>query len=188
MVVVGIDEVGRGPWAGPLTVAAVGLAAGTDIGGLTDSKLLSARQRQRLLPIIQSRADFVFLQWVSPATIDSMGLGRALRRAVLGLIAQLPLQLELDIVIDGNVNYADSDRVRTMVRADRTVPAVAAASVVAKVRRDNYMIQIDRRFARYGFARHKGYGTDFHRQALRRFGPSALHRQSFRPVTELAYE
>lgn len=183
-MVIGIDEAGRGPWAGPLTVAAVGLNENTEIPGLTDSKLLSPARRSALLPAIQSRAHFIHIVWISSAQLDELGLSQAMYLAVGSLVKHLPAQAK-ELIIDGNVNYGREAGARALVKADALIPAVAAASIVAKVRRDAYMERMANRYRLYGFDKHKGYGTAAHRQALEQFGPSNLHRLSFKPVQSL---
>lgn len=180
---VGIDEVGRGCWAGPVVAGAVIL--GNPIAGLADSKLLSKKQRERLSADIQAQAIAIGLGWVSPAEIDEIGLtaavGLAMRRALE------PITIDYDeIIIDGNFNFLPHEpKVKTIIKADNSVPAVSAASIAAKVARDNYMAEIAGSYPDYGFERHVGYGTALHLAKLKLHGISDLHRRSFKPIRAL---
>lgn len=186
----GIDEVGRGPWAGPLVVGACVLRE--PIEGLNDSKKLTAKRREKLAAEIHEKA-YCGLGWVSAAELDELGLSAALRKAcreaVKAVQAQKPEFNE--IVIDGTVNFLSDTPlgkyVSVLPKADALVPEVSAASIIAKVARDNYMIELAERFPGYGFEKHVGYGTALHRAALEELGPCEEHRKSFRPVAELAH-
>ncbi len=182
MIVVGIDEVGRGCWAGPLVVGAVILAE--PIAGLTDSKLLTKGRRERLAAVIRQQAVWA-LGWVAPAEIDAQGLTAATTLAIYRALEQIPDDFD-EIIIDGSVPYLpDHAKARTLVKADLTVPAVSAASIIAKVARDDYMRAAAPRYPGYGFDRHVGYGTAFHLESLRTHGVTDLHRRSFKPVQAL---
>lgn len=176
-IVVGIDEVGRGCWAGPLVAAAVILHA--PIEGLKDSKLLSKNQREALAKEIYLSGQ-VGLGWVAPAVIDEIGLTAATTQAMTDAIAQL--RGYDDIVIDGAYNFLPKLNVRTIIGADRTVPAVSAASIVAKVARDAYMTEQSLKFPGYSFEKHVGYGTAAHLAALKQWGVCELHRLSYKPI------
>lgn len=180
----GVDEAGRGPLAGPVVAAAVVLAPAQRIEGVRDSKLLSARRREELFGVICSES----IAWATGEAgveeIDKLNILQAsmlaMRRAIEALRA-MPGRLR----IDGNraPNLPGFGGVtETVVRGDRLCPAIAAASIIAKVVRDRKMIALDEQFPAYGFARHKGYPTARHRAALARFGPCPAHRRSFRPV------
>ena len=183
MVSVGIDEVGRGSWAGPLVAGAVIL--GGDIQGLRDSKQLSRLQREDVAAAIRTSNALCGLGWVSADEIDDLGLTKSVRLAYIRALQQLGVEPD-EIIIDGNFNYLPHmPQARAIIRADSLVPAVSAASVLAKVARDRFMIEIARVHPGYGFERHVGYGTAQHRTALRRLGVSPQHRQSFRPVRDL---
>lgn len=185
-MILGIDEVGRGPWAGPLVVGAVVLTEVID--GLTDSKKLSAKKRLELDRIIRDRAIFCGLGWVHPEELDEIGLSEALRLASIRAIEGADGLYE-EVVIDGTINFLDgviSEPVRVLKKADLLIPSVSAASVIAKVARDEYMSKQDDIFPGYGFSKHVGYGTAAHRQALEHLGLSPLHRRSFRPVAKIA--
>ena len=185
----GIDEVGRGPWAGPLVVGACVLRE--PIEGLTDSKKLTPKKREALAPIIHEKA-FCGLGWVSAAELDKIGLSAALRKACRDAVRQVQAaHAEFNgIIIDGTINFLSdtplSEYVTVKPKADLLVPEVSAASIIAKVARDHYMIELAGRFPDYGFEKHVGYGTALHKAALEKYGPCEEHRQSFRPIAELA--
>jgi ribonuclease HII len=186
LLLAGVDEAGRGPLAGPVVAAAVILDPQSPIAGLRDSKQLSPRRRQRLAVEIRAHALAWALGESSPEEIDRLNILQAtllaMRRALLAL-ASVPGH----IVIDGNrlPQLADAFPdacIEAVVRADALVPAVSAASILAKTHRDAIMADLDRRHPGYGFARHQGYPTAAHREALQRLGPSPVHRRSFAPV------
>ena len=183
-MILGIDEVGRGPWAGPLVVGAVVLG-GITIDGLTDSKKLSAKRRQELDLIIRHQAAGIGLGWVHADEIDQVGLSEALRLATRRAVEQVKAPYH-EIVIDGTVNFLDGTSkgqyVTTMKKADLLVPSVSAASIVAKVARDAFMSEKDAEFPGYGFAAHVGYGTAAHMKAINDGGVTPLHRLSIKPL------
>lgn len=177
-MIIGIDEVGRGAWAGPLVVGAVLLSQ--PIADLTDSKLLTKRRRTELDLKIRNVAEFVGLGWVYPVEIDQVGLTAAMKLGCRRAIEGAP---DLGIVIDGHINYmSDNPWSTCLIKADQTVAAVSAASIVAKVARDNYMIDLASEYPSYGFDKHVGYGTNVHIKALKDFGILAVHRISYKPV------
>lgn len=184
----GIDEVGRGPWAGPLVVGACVLRE--TIEGLNDSKKLTPKRREKLAAEIHEKA-YCGLGWVSAAELDKLGLSASLRKAcreaVKAVQAQKPEFNE--IIIDGTINFLSDTPlgkyVAVLPKADALVPEVSAASIIAKVARDNYMIKLAERFPGYGFEKHVGYGTAAHKAALLELGPCEEHRKSFRPIAEL---
>ena len=187
-VVAGVDEAGRGPLAGPVVAAAVVLAKDTIIDGLADSKLLPAAERERLGGEIVNRAAAWGVGWSDPAEIDAINILEAtmlaMRRALLALRV-LPER----VLVDGNrlpsLEFFDQRLGgESIVGGDASIPAISAASILAKVTRDDMMRQSDSVFPDYGFAQHKGYATKRHLKALRRHGPCVQHRQSFRPVRE----
>jgi ribonuclease HII len=180
-MIVGVDEVGRGAWAGPLVVGAV-LLGGEAIDGLTDSKKLTKKQRERLDLEIRQKAKAVGLGWVSAVQVDRLGLGSALKLGAKRALAQVRTDYK-EIIIDGTVAFVEDPRVTTMAKADLLVPSVSAASIVAKTARDRYMAHMDRIFPGYKFAAHVGYGTAAHRLALEQLGASPLHRLSFEPLS-----
>ena len=180
-MVVGIDEVGRGAWAGPLVVGAVVLGD-TQIQGLTDSKKLSAKRRQMIAREIKQSARSIGLGWVNAETIDKIGLSKALTLATERALAEINTPYS-HIIIDGTVNFINDKRVSTIKQADLLVPSVSAASIVAKVARDYYMTTLlHQELPQYNFDLHVGYGTKKHREKLKEYGPSYMHRISFKPV------
>jgi ribonuclease HII len=179
--VAGVDEAGRGPLAGPVVAAAVIIAPERRIKGLADSKLLPPPRREELFTRIQERALAVGVGIVDHETIDRINILEATRRAMgeaLGGLALLP-----DLVITDFVRLAGlACPQRNLVDGDARCASVAAASIVAKVTRDRLMLDADRQFPAYGFARHKGYATPEHLAVLDRLGPCALHRRTFAGV------
>ena len=176
-MIVGIDEVGRGAWAGPLVVGAV-LLGGASIEGLTDSKKLTKKQRLALDIEIRQKAVAIGIGWVSAKDIDQIGLSMALKLASRRALAHIHHDYQ-EIIIDGTIALIDDPRVTLMKKADLLVPSVSAASIVAKVARDNYMRHLDGVFPGYKFTGHVGYGTAAHRQAIAKLGVTPLHRLSF---------
>lgn len=179
-MIVGIDEVGRGAWAGPLVVGAV-LLGGAKIEGLTDSKLLTKRQRELLDIEIRQKALAVGLGWVSAREIDRIGLSKALKLASRRAMVHIRHPYK-EIIIDGTIALLDDPRVTLMKKADLLVPSVSAASIVAKVARDNYMKHLDEVFPGYKFTGHVGYGTALHRSMIEQYGVTPIHRVSFAPL------
>ncbi|MEI6851023.1 MAG: ribonuclease HII [Candidatus Saccharibacteria bacterium] len=183
-MILGIDEVGRGPWAGPLVVGAVVLG-GVTISGLTDSKKLSKKRREILDIEIREKALGVGLGWVEASEIDSIGLSESLKLATRRAVEQIKTPYS-EIIIDGTVNFLSGTNkekfVTTIKKADLLIPSVSAASIIAKVARDNYMERQDDIYKNYGFKNHVGYGTLFHRNAIDKYGVTPLHRLSFVPL------
>ncbi|MBI3889482.1 ribonuclease HII [Candidatus Saccharibacteria bacterium] len=183
-MILGIDEVGRGPWAGPLVIGAVVLG-GAQIDGLTDSKKLSKKRRDELDVLIREQAAAYGLGWVSATEIDEIGLSAALRLATRRAVEQVTVAYH-EIIIDGTINFlADTNKgeyVTTMKKADLLIPSVSAASIIAKVARDTYMVAQDELYEGYKFASHVGYGTAVHRAAIEKYGVTPLHRLSFAPL------
>lgn len=177
-MVIGVDEVGRGCLAGPVCVAAVALDI--DLPGLNDSKKLSSKQRNTLALAVKQRAQYIGIGWASHRLIDELGIVRALRVAGKAATAAC-LSAEL-ILLDGNHNYLDDERVVTYVRGDAEVPAIAAASIIAKVARDAFMAAAGKRYPQYGFEQHVGYATAAHVRQLALLGPTPIHRLSFAPL------
>jgi ribonuclease HII len=178
-MIVGIDEVGRGCLAGPVCVAAVALA--DELVDAIDSKQLTTAKRLMLCRSIKRQAILIGIGWAPHQYIDSHGLTAALKKAARQALEPFGDKPEL-ILLDGNSNYINDDRVVTMVDGDAKLPLISAASIVAKVARDNYMQAMSRRFPLYGFERHVGYGTAVHRAAIASVGPCAIHRMSFAPL------
>lgn len=179
-MIIGVDEVGRGCWAGPVCVAAVAMHESLE-GIVDDSKKLSAAQRQVIAQLVKEQA-VVGVGWASPAFIDKHGLTAALKYAAIQAIIEVGPPIT-EILLDGNSNYLGDKRVRTIIHGDAIEPSIAAASIVAKVARDNYMqVMGAARFSGYGFESHVGYGTALHRSALSDLGPCDMHRMSFAPL------
>ena len=187
MAILGIDEVGRGPWAGPLVVGAVVLSGGM-VDGLTDSKKLTARKREELAEKVRESGAGVGLGWVSAEEIDEVGLSEALRLATRRAVEEISAAYD-EVIIDGTVNFLAETilqrNVTVLAKADLLIAEVSAASIVAKVARDEYMAQLAEKYPEYGFERHVGYGTAAHREALCKYGATPEHRKSFRPVAEM---
>ncbi len=168
----GIDEAGRGPLAGPLVVAAVVLKK--KINGLKDSKKLTAKKRDELFYEIISSSEYKII-FTNNETIDKIGLSKALKNSLQEIKNHF---YGYDILMDGNTNFS-VEGIRWMIKADDKVPEVSAASILAKVSRDKYMLQISKNYPKYGFEKHKGYGTKEHIQMIQKYGYSNLHRKSF---------
>jgi ribonuclease HII len=182
---IGVDEVGRGSWAGPLLVVA---ARQTDDppAGLADSKVLSKKQREALLPAIQAGCQ-LGEGWVQVSEINRLGLAGAMRLGVKRALLALGAQPNEPIVMDGKVNYCPKKylRVQCVVDADATHPIVSAASIYAKVLRDDHMAALAPKYPHYRFEKHVGYGTKLHQEMLRLHGICRLHRISYRPIQEI---
>jgi ribonuclease HII len=177
MVMIGIDEVGRGALAGPVYAAAVRLRS--EISGLDDSKKLSRIKRQALSRLIISSAD-VGIGYAEQTEVDELGLTKAVGLAMKRAIEQLAIETDEAIIIDGNYNFLpDFNNVKTIIRADGSVACVSAASIVAKVARDNKMAELATTYPRYGFDKNVGYGTKHHKHAISAFGLCDIHRKSF---------
>ena len=183
-MILGIDEVGRGPWAGPLVIGAVVLGD-AQIEGLTDSKKLSKKRREILDVEIREKVAGFGLGWVDPADIDEIGLSAALKLATRRAVEQINVPYS-EIIIDGTINFLSETNkgkyVTTLKKADLLIPSVSAASIIAKVARDNYMTEQDAIYPGYGFASHVGYGTAAHIAAIDKLGVTPLHRLSFGPL------
>lgn len=188
-MILGIDEVGRGPWAGPLVVGAVVLGD-TSIAGLADSKTLSGLRRTKLAAEIHQKAAAVGLGWVHADEIDSIGLSAALRLATRRAVEQIRAPYH-EIIIDGTINFlAGTSReayVSVLPKADSLIESVSAASIVAKVARDTWMAAQNETYPGYGFGTHVGYGTAKHRAALETLGVTPLHRKTFVPIKKLLH-
>lgn len=194
-MILGIDEVGRGPWAGPLVMGACILNDAPREEWqelLTDSKKLTAKKRGELEPIILSGVAACGLGWVSAEELDDIGMSKALRLACRRAVEEVrkvgvPFS---EIIIDGTVNFLSGTSlgpyVTNLKKADSLIKEVSAASIIAKVARDRYMVEVAERYPGYGFERHVGYGTKLHREMLEKYGACPEHRKSFKPVAEIA--
>lgn len=185
-IVAGLDEVGRGAWAGSLTIGAVVLDSTSVPAGLRDSKRLGARRRATLADALAEQAEIAIGE-VEVEELDRVGLAAALRLAAARAVAALPRQPDV-VLIDGTIDLLEGTGIRTecLVGGDDRSASIAAASIVAKVHRDTSMIAASPRFPAYGFAAHKGYPSPAHRAALAEYGPCALHRHSWRPIKALS--
>jgi len=179
--VAGIDEAGRGPLAGPVVAAAVIIGADRRIRGLADSKLLTPEQREALFSAISERAIAVGIGIVDHLTIDRINILQATRVAMAEALAGLIVAPDL-VITDFVALSGLTCPQRNLVDGDARCASVAAASIIAKVTRDRLMLDADRHFPEYGFARHKGYATPEHLAALDRLGPCPLHRRTFAGV------
>ncbi len=174
----GIDEAGRGPLAGPVCAAAVILPERLDIPGLNDSKKLTDKKRRELFPIIEEQALAYGIGWASQEEIDDINILQATFLAMSRAVEQLNIRPDLALV-DGNRAPTLDLPVETVVKGDSLSASIAAASVLAKVSRDDVMLRMAEEYPVYGFEVHKGYGTKAHYEALRTFGPSPIHRRTF---------
>jgi ribonuclease HII len=183
-LVAGVDEAGRGPLAGPVVAAAVILDDLKPIAGLADSKTLSPRQRERLSAEIHARALCFSVAQASVEEIDRLNILQAtllaMRRALMGLRLK-----PHKVLVDGNRLPTLDIVAEAVVQGDRKVPAISAASILAKVARDRWCLEIDAEYPAYGFAAHKGYGTAQHLLALQTHGATPWHRRSFSPVARV---
>lgn len=177
-VICGVDEAGRGPLAGPVCAAAVILPEHLQIPGLNDSKKLTDKKRRELFPVIQQQAIAYGIGLASEAEIDEINILQATFLAMRRALSQLSIRPEIAL-IDGNRETDFGLPVKTVVKGDSLSANIAAASVLAKVTRDNIMVELAQQYPEYGFEIHKGYGTKAHYEALRTYGPSPIHRRSF---------
>lgn len=181
-VLCGIDEAGRGPLAGPVVAGAVILPDGVEIIGLNDSKKLSEKKRDNLYDIILEKALYYGIGYASHEEIDEINILNAtylaMRRAVENLLAQGAVGIDL-LLVDGNRDPKIGYPTRTIVKGDGTSASIAAASILAKVTRDREMLQLDQEYPAYGFAKHKGYPTKAHYQAIEENGICPIHRKTF---------
>lgn len=185
-LVAGLDEAGRGSWAGPVVAGAVILPLDNDgleqvLDGVRDSKELSPSERERLYDVIQTEALAVGVGMVPPDQIDELGIVPATKEAMALAIAQLPYPPDFLLIDFLRLPRLDCPQ-KSIVHGDALSLSIAAASIVAKVSRDQFMVELDSQHPGYGFASHKGYGTSQHRAALDRLGPCSIHRFSYAPV------
>ena len=177
-IICGVDEAGRGPLAGPVCAAAVILPKGLEIPGLNDSKKLTDKRRRELMPIIKEQALAYGIAFASHEEIDQINILQATFLAMERAVAELKIKPDL-LLIDGNRQKDFGINVETVVKGDSRSANIAAASVLAKVTRDDYMEAMALEYPGYGFEIHKGYGTKAHYEALRNLGPSPIHRMTF---------
>ena len=177
-VICGVDEAGRGPLAGPVCAAAVILPRDLEIPGLTDSKKLTDKKRRELFPVIQEQAIAYGIGFATEQEIDEINILQATFLAMQRALDQLNVKPDLAL-IDGNREKDFGLPVKTVVKGDSLSANIAAASVLAKVTRDNLMVEMAETYPQYGFEIHKGYGTKAHYAALREHGASPIHRMTF---------
>ena len=177
-LVCGVDEAGRGPLAGPVCAAAVILPANIEIPGLNDSKKLTDKKRRELFPIIQEKAIAYGIAFADEKEIDEINILQATFLAMERAVSQLAIRPE-HILIDGNRNKDFGVPSTTVVHGDSLSASIAAASILAKVTRDDVMLEMAKEYPQYGFEIHKGYGTKAHYEALQKCGPCPIHRMTF---------
>jgi len=178
---IGVDEVGRGSWAGPVCVAAVAWPDKVRLKGLNDSKQLTAAKRVQLAALIRKKAIGIGIGWVDAKTVDKIGLATALQNAAQCAVAEIGRQ-DVRVVVDGRDKLLGDYPAEYIIKADGTIPAVMAASIIAKVARDTYMQRLHLQFSDYGFNTHVGYGTKAHQANIAQFGPCEHHRLSWAPL------
>jgi len=181
--IAGIDEVGRGAWAGPLVAAAVILPHNYKIKDVKDSKKLSAKTREQLFLKITKNAIQYSISIISHNIIDQIGIQQANIKAFRNTITKLKIKPNY-LLIDGKEISTHPLPYEYLVSGDNKITSIAAASIVAKVTRDYIMQEYNKRFPEYGFSQHKGYGTLFHRQAISKHGLTTIHRKSFKPISK----
>lgn len=184
-VIAGLDEAGRGPLAGPVVAAAVVLAPTKKMAGIDDSKKLSPEQREKFFSLILQQAAAVGIGVVDAREIDRLNILRASLKAMEQAVQNLPLSPDF-LLIDGIHSLTLPLAQRAIPKGDQRCQSIAAASIVAKVTRDRLMLAYHDEYPQYNFARHKGYGTREHLQAIRQYGCCPLHRQSFKPIYQLS--
>ena len=177
-IICGVDEAGRGPLAGPVCAAAVILPRNADIPGLNDSKKLSDKRRRELYPVIMEKAVAYGIAFADHKEIDEINILQATFLAMERALTQLSVKPDLAL-IDGNREKDFGIPVKTVIHGDSLSASIAAASILAKVTRDDLMLKMAEEYPQYGFEIHKGYGTKAHYQALTEFGPSPIHRMTF---------
>lgn len=183
-LVAGVDEAGRGPLAGPVVAAAVILDVRNPIQGLADSKVLTARRREQLFDEIRAKALCCSVAQASVEEIDALNILQATMLAMCRAVEGLRLKPAL-VLVDGNRLPPLSMRAEAIVKGDSKVAAISAASILAKVTRDRWCVELDAQYPQYGFAGHKGYGTAEHLQALQDHGACPQHRKTFSPVAKV---
>jgi len=182
-LIAGIDEAGRGPLAGPVVAAAVILDIDANIEGINDSKLLSSKQRDKLFSKIHQNALSIGLSIVEPETIDRINILQATRLAMTKAVTNLALKPGL-LLIDGPITLDINTRQIPIIKGDRLSISISAASIIAKVTRDDIMKSFHNMYPEYGFYKNKGYGTKEHIAALKKYGPCKIHRKSFAGIGE----
>lgn len=175
----GVDEAGRGPLAGPVVAAAVILDLNAPIEGLNDSKALSEKMRIKLCEIIKNRCMGYGVCFIPHNVIDEINIYQAARLAMKEALKKLPIKPDV-ILTDAMALDFENAAVTPYIKGDTLSASIMAASIIAKVERDNYMLEMEKKYSGYGFAVHKGYPTKAHREAIRLLGPCEIHRKSFK--------
>ena len=178
VVLAGMDEVGRGPLAGPVVAGCAAMPPAPLIEHVNDSKKVTEKRREALYPVLTETALGYALGWVWPETIDEINILQATRRAFALAFAGMPVAVT-DVLVDAMKNLDITANQHAIVHGDALSYSIACASIIAKVARDRYMIGQDALYPQYGFAKHKGYGTKEHIAAIRKYGPCPIHRKSF---------
>lgn len=181
--VAGLDEVGRGAWAGPVTAAAVVFSPDVRIDGVRDSKVLTPKKREELFPMICEKALSFGIGFIDSQVIDEINILEATKTAMIQAVQKLSLTPD-HLLVDGQMALDLKISQESIIDGDALSFTIAAASILAKVARDRLMVDFSRRYPGYGFEKHKGYGTKIHREALERRGCLPIHRRSYRPVQE----
>lgn len=177
-LIAGVDEAGRGPLAGPVCAAAVILPQGARIEGVNDSKKMTEKKREALFDIICNTAVAYAIEFVSPTVIDEINIRQATSLAMHNAVQNLDRKADY-IIIDGNDGIPFDTPYEYIIKGDARSQTIAAASILAKVSRDRLMRELDREYPEYGFAKHKGYGTKAHMEAIQKYGVSEVHRKTF---------
>lgn len=177
-LVCGVDEAGRGPLAGPVYAAAVILKENEAIEGINDSKKLSAKKREKLFEIITQKAISYNISFVDEKLIDEINILQSTHLAMKQAIEGLEIKPDI-VLIDGNSAPNIDIKTKTIVKGDAKSASIAAASILAKVARDKYMLEISKIYPQYSFEKHKGYGTKLHRENILKYGPCEIHRETF---------
>lgn len=181
--VAGVDEVGRGPLAGPVVVAAVILPMGLRIKGINDSKKLSEKKREELYKVIMKEALAVGVSFIYEDTVDKINIYEATKQGMLESINNLSIKPEHVLIDAMPLNELKIEHT-SIIHGDALSASIGAASIIAKVTRDHYMEKMDHKYPNYGFKKHKGYCTKEHLEALEKYGPCPIHRKSFAPVAK----
>ncbi len=176
--VAGVDEAGRGPLAGPVCAAAVIFPKDTIIDGINDSKKLSEKKREQLFDVIINSALAYSIEFVSPEVIDEINIRQATALAMHNAVKNLEKNADF-VIIDGNDNIPYEIPYQYVIKGDAKSQTIAAASILAKVSRDRLMVELDKKYPEYDFAKHKGYGTKAHMEAIQKYGVLPVHRKSF---------
>lgn len=177
-LVCGVDEAGRGPLAGPVYAAAVILKEDENIEGINDSKKLSAKKREELFDVITNKVLCYSIAFVGEKTIDEINILKATHLAMKQAVENLEIKPDI-VLIDGNSAPSLNVKTKTIVKGDAKSASIAAASILAKVARDKFMLKMAEVYPNYNFEKHKGYGTKLHRENILKYGPCEIHRKTF---------